>query len=161
MPKVGNVDRDDLTELRLKYFDVDIINNSNQSIELDIEITIHFDEKRTLVSETKFNEKLNELKEPKTDYFGISIPDISGFVGPNLHINVEDRDSSLFIEREKIRGEKCAILIPQKSTEKDAFLKEIFIVSDGSFTIKGEVIVRSDDFTEGYLKKNIEYEIKE
>jgi len=158
-PHLGLSETKEFEELQLKYFDIDIVNHSNHSIDLDVEMIIYFDDTRTLISETTLLKEFDKNKPKKNNEFGVVIPDLSGIRGPNFHIDTIEKEESVFIERLKLRNEKFAINIPQMATEKNIFLQELLLIEDDSFIIQGELIIRSDDFTEGILKKKIEFKV--
>ena len=53
-----------------------------------------------------------------------------------------------------MRQEKSAVNLAQAQTEKDIFCKSLFALHDNPVITNLEVVIRSDDFTEGPLVKS-------
>ncbi|PXY01389.1 hypothetical protein DF185_07855 [Marinifilum breve] len=158
IPVVRNCTTDDLSFYDLRYFDIDLVNRSNKSIDLDIEMKIFFSGEPTIISEERLKKKLPK-KESLSSYTNYSFSSVAAdTLAFKLRLNVVEYDEYIFVERTKMRFEKCAISIPQESLERNVFLKELVLV-EKPYSIKGEVIIRSDEFTSGLLKKEFEYKI--
>ena len=158
-PYWGITENKELKLLKLKYFDIAIENTSTHSIDFDVEMNVFFGIGIKIISESTLVKELNKQKKQEIGIFGITMPNISEIMPYNFHIHVVERANSVSIKRTKLRNEKTAINIPQKSVEKDIFQQELLIIAEGSYSISAEIIIRSDDFTEGTLTKKIELKI--
>lgn len=159
-PYYGITDTKELNQYRVKYFDIKIENTSNRSIDLDVEMNVFCGDDYTITTERTLLEKLNRQNTPKTNRFGMVIPDFSMLRSVNSHVDTTENRDSIFIKLTKLRQQKFALNIPQKSTEKDIFQQEIVLLNDSLSTIKAEVVVRSDDFSAGVMKQEIELKIE-
>lgn len=78
---------------------------------------------------------------------------------PNLHINAQETETEFVVSRVPIKN-KTAITLPQRSKEEDAFCQSILLIDNKSDDIKAEIIIRSDDFNDGAIIKELTFEIK-
>ena len=135
--------------LELKYIDVEIANNSNKSIDLEAEIKIFKADGFVLITEPELERKLRKKSGSTSIGFGIE-----SIQPPNLHISYSDEYDHIFLERNCL-GRKSAISLAQHSIEKDVFCQFLFVLEEEPQEIFAELILRSDDFTNGPLKKEI------
>jgi hypothetical protein len=147
---------DDINITDKNYFDLCIENKSSKSIGFDIEMKIFFDDIPTVRSKDSIKESII-IPKPGSR-FGVQTfynPQI-----PNFDLSIEEEENYLYIRRTKRINEEYAVRISQNSKKDNVFFKELILNARDNFTLKAEVIIRSDDFKDGPLKINIEEEIK-
>jgi hypothetical protein len=110
-----------------------------------------------VLSELDFKKELREQnRERKTSSF---LPEIY-FEQPlisNFNIDITETSSELIISRNPIKN-RTAVTLPQNSKQKDVFDQSIILLENQKNCIKGEVTIRSDDFLDGALVKEITFE---
>ncbi len=164
-PCSGRSTNEKISKTNLKYFDINIENQSNQSIDLDVEMKVFKGDNYYLLSEREVWDILSSRKEEGLSAYS---GDILRYSPPKIEIpphsfdtHIERHDSYLSISRSKTKFQKTAIQLSQLDIERDVFHKTLFIVSEQPVKIAVEVIIRSDDFIEGPLieKFEIDYPI--
>tara|TARA_R110001592_G_scaffold97539_4_gene279423 strand:+ start:398 stop:1432 length:1035 start_codon:yes stop_codon:yes gene_type:complete len=145
-------------ELDLKYLDIRIENLSNKSIDLDVEMKVGKGNNFHLMSERDIWDELRRKNLKGLGAYNASFQSISAQISDSPPIsfctNIEENDSYLIISRSKMKFEKTAIRLSQSDFEKDVFCQNLFVLCEQPTKIDIEVIIRSDDFTEGpFLKK--------
>lgn len=145
-------DNDELSKWDLKYIDIKITNHSNKSIDFDVEMKVFKGNGFELISEDELKKELKKTRK-KSIGFGIDFEMIQPQIN-NLHIDFKDEEEFVFISRNSL-ARKTAISLPQNSSEKDIFCQHLFVLEKDEHEIKAELIIRSDDFTEGLLKKEL------
>lgn len=151
----GTTDNDEIINLDIKYIDVKITNQSNKSIEFDIEMKVFKSDKYGLISEDELIKELKKNRKKKSNGFGIDF----GVIQPqimNLHIDFNEKEDFVIISRNSL-AKKTAINLAQNSSESDIFCKHLFVLGEGANEIKAELTIRSDDFTEGTLIKELTF----
>lgn len=159
-PYFGLSDTEELKQLKLRFFDIQIENTSNRSIDLDVEMKIFRADNYKIVPERTILEEFD--KHHSTQQYsglGFRMPHISGMRSINFHIDVDELSDYIFIKRTKLRQQKFALNIPQKSYEKDIFYQGLVLIGESSGSIKAELVIRSDDFSSGVLRQMIELKI--
>ncbi|RXM41696.1 hypothetical protein, partial [Flavobacterium sp. YO64] len=155
---VGKPSSEEVNKWNANYLDLKLINKSNKSIDLDIEIFIKKSEEYTILLEEDF---LREIKKAENDqkqknYFSpINYSD--NFVLGNLHINAEENKTEFIVERNQLKN-KFAITLKQNSVCENVFHQSIIVLEKKPNIIEAKVIIRSDDFTNGAFIKNITFE---
>lgn len=140
----------DLSGLEIKYIDLEILNNSNRSIDFEVEMKVYKGDGFVLISETDLKSVL--IKQKKSSHpFSI---DIEMIQTPNLLVSFKDEKDHILITRNKF-ARKTAISLPQHSNETDIFCQHILVLEEEPHEIKAELIVRSDDFVNGPLKREL------
>jgi len=135
--------------LDIKYLDVKITNQSNKSIEFDIEMKVFKSEDYGLISEDELIKELRKKQKKKNSGFGIDFKVIQPKL-INLHIDYIEKDNFVIISR-NVFAKKTAINLAQNSLESDIFCQHLFVLGDNADEIKAELTIKSDDFTEGSL----------
>lgn len=136
----------------LKYIDIDIENISNKSIEFDVEMTIIKTDGIDFITAFDLKREIDEKKQ-KNSTFGMLIKPI---INPML-LDIELINTNpAIVRRTKLRSEKNAISLQQNSKESDIFFKELILLNSPDIkSLDAEIIIRSDDFTQGILKKTV------
>lgn len=132
---------------KLRYIDIVVTNKSHKSIGFDAEMKIFNNGRQTIFTKKAIKENFAIPKQG-------NIYDIQHFHSPqipNFEIDVEETQDFSRIERTKNRGQQYSITIPQGSYYENIFLQEFIINPNVEDLIKGEIILRSDDFIEGPL----------
>ena len=146
----GITKNDELAGLNIKYIDIKI---SNKSIAFDVEMKVFKNENYVLIPEDKLLTELENYKKNEDNGFIINY----GILQPklmNLHVDFQEKDNFVKIERNRL-AKKTAINLAQNSSESDIFCQYLFVIGDNFDEVKAELIIRSDDFTEGFLMKNL------
>jgi len=157
-PYKGVPKDDDLSNLGLQYIDLSIENLSNQSIFLDLELKVYKGKNFSLFSEEEFRKELAKQKGKNSGSFVVNTPAIEL---PNFHINFKSYDNYVYLSLTKMRFEKTALDLSQKSVEKDVFGQYLLLFEEKPNIIELEVVIRSDDFTEGIWKKKFKLDNKD
>lgn len=157
-PKISLTTNSELSNMNIKYLDLDIENTSNQSIDLNIEMKITKENSFDIVTETEFikemRAKLYREKQARS-LLGIGHIDIAPI---NIPLNTYTQETEDYFKIERLpRNHKSAIIIPQNSTYNDVFLQSIILFSNSDNLIEAQVIIRSDEFSDGALKKLIKF----
>jgi hypothetical protein len=159
------IDDDYYSEINLKYFDISIENISNKSIEFDIEMTVFHGETSKIIPEHELRKKLQEDRVPEYNHYGLFKPNLTGIISSNLSFITEEKENGILIKPRMLNSRNFDFCLAQNSKDQDVFQQELVIVELDSKATKtdsifAEVIIRSDDFTEGLLKKRIEVKIE-
>lgn len=133
----------------VQYIDIEIINTSNKSIDFDVEMKVYRGNDFILMSEPQLKKA---LKIHKTE--SIMGHNIGMIQPPNFHVSITEDEEYILVHRNKLTR-KTAISLPQHSNERDVFCEYLFVVQNEKHEIRAEVIIRSDAFTEGPLKKEL------
>jgi hypothetical protein len=140
----------------LKYFDISLENISNKSIELDIEMKVYKSSGYKLLCDTDVINEIRKKKPKQTNIFGHVIPEIDMPV-IDFHVDYQDFSDYIIVSRIKHRNQTVDIRLPQKSIEPDVFYKKILVIREKEESIRADVIIRSDDFSDGILTQTIEF----
>jgi hypothetical protein len=151
-PYFGITDNEEIINWNIKYLDIKITNQSNKSIDFDVEMKVYKSENYELITEDELVKELKSKRKKKNNGFGIDFEIIQTQVN-NLHVNIEEKANFMIISRNSL-AKKTAIILAQNSSESDIFCKSIFAIGDNFDEIKAELTIRSDDFTEGALIKD-------
>jgi len=143
---------DELSKLDIEYIDIKIINHSNKSIDFDVEMKVFKGNGYNIIPKDELKRELMKTRK-KSISLGIDFEMIQPQI-INFHIDVKDEDDYVFITR-NILARKTAISLPQNSSETDIFNQHLFVLEKEEHEIKAELIIRSDDFTEGLLIKEL------
>ena len=144
----GTIDNDDFSGLYARYFDISIENGSNQSLNVEVEMKVFKGENVKLVSD--YDLRLKLIKPQVSEYM---MPEFYSPILPPFNTSIEDSPDSLIITRNGNPG----INISQNSIEKYVFDKQLLILGKESASVRADVTIRSDDFTEGALFKSLEF----
>lgn len=151
VPYIQKSGDDELTELGLDYVDIEIRNNSLKSIDFDVQMKIFKVQGLNIVSENVLLKKLEEQRhesERRNNPYGMILPTALGF---SMDVSMTEDDNFFLVTRDKRRGERTALSISQHDNFRDVFCCNSIILTETAVVLKGEIIVRSDDFTEGVL----------
>lgn len=151
----GTTNNDEIAKWDIKYLDVKITNQSNKSIEFDVEMKVFKSEDYGLISEDELTKELKKKQKKKSSDFGIDFEAIRPPI-MNLHVDYEEKDNFVIITRNSL-AKKTAINLAQNSSESDIFCQHLFVLEDKADEIKAEITIRSDDFTEGSLIKELTF----
>ena len=143
---------DELSKLDIEYLDIKITNQSNKSIDFDIEMRVFKGDGYALVSEDEIKKELKKSRK-KSSVFGFDIEMTQPQIN-NMHIDFKEEEEFVFIARNSL-ARTTAISLPQNSSEEDIFCQHLFVVENEAHEIMAELIIRSDDFTEGLFKKKL------
>jgi predicted HTH transcriptional regulator len=154
IPIVVNSTDEELSSLNIKCLDIKIINNANKSIDFDVEMTLFKGNGYALVSEFDFKKELAGIGRKNS-----IIPEINFKLiqAKSFDFDISESDTELKIIRNPVRS-RTAITLAQNSFEPDVFGQNIILLQDKSNLIRAEIVIRSDDFIEGALKKEICFE---
>jgi hypothetical protein len=151
----ATTDNDEIVNWNIKYLDIKITNKSNKSIEFDIEMKVFKSENYGLISEDELVKELKKKQKKKSSGFGIDFEVIQPQM-MNLNVNYKENDNSVIISRNSL-AKKTAINLAQNSSESDIFCQYLFVLGDNFDEVKAELTIRSDDFTEGPLIKELTF----
>jgi hypothetical protein len=145
---LGIIDNEKLPNCNVNYLDIKLINNSVKSLDFDIEIAIPKSPNYLIISESVL---LNTIKEDKVNNYDYFIPKIAPFDFNNNH----EVDNDCYVIKKSKNNRKAAMSLAQNEFEKDIFSQSIIIIWNNYEEIKSTLIIRSNDFTEGQLKKEL------
>lgn len=163
-PIILKSDDELLSEYNLSCIDIKIENKSNKSIGLDeIELIIDKTNDLTVITKTEARKSIKKLEQDKDEFTGpfkFNIPTIEteiDFFGDD----VVEEGNRYIITKGKLRTETYVLTLPQKGIRDSIFNKSIIIIADKeTYTLDVEVIIRSDDFTEGTFRKKFKLKIE-
>lgn len=136
--------------LGLRCIDVSIENRSNQSIELEYEMKIFKSDCITYFNEDFIRRKINEISQNKSFFKSLSI------IPSRFEYSYNETNDLISLSR----SINPKIFLSQKEKFEFIFGKYLFFdLNEGTCKIKGEIIFRSDDFTEGPLIKKFNISI--
>lgn len=149
----GITDNDKIVNFNINYLDIKITNQSNKSIGFDIEMKVFKDSNYNLISESELIKvkKKEKKKSSRLFDFEIILPQAM-----NLQVDYEENENFVIISRNSL-AKKTAINLAQNSSESDIFHQHLFVLGDNFDEIKAELTIRSDDFTEGLLIKELTF----
>lgn len=134
-------------------FDLSIKNIFNKSITFDIEVKIYFNEGYRVMKLFDYERSKKTTNNYKFDY---RAPEFDSTL---LNISFSIDHECDVIKRNRMRNEKGAIKIPQNDEIVNVFLEEIVIFKREPTVLFAEVIIRSDDFLDGSLRKGMSFEL--
>jgi hypothetical protein len=105
-----------------------------------------------LIAEDELIDELKKTKKKNTG-FGFDFEMIQPRI-TNMHIDFREEDEYVFISRNSL-ARKTAVSLSQNLSEMDIFCQHLFVLEKEAHEIKAELIIRSDDFTEGLLMKEL------
>lgn len=149
----GTTDNKEIINWDIKYIDIKITNQSNKSIDFDVEMKVFKKENCGLISEDELIKELKEKQKKKSNGFGISFEVIQPQI-MNLHVDYQEKENYIVISRNSL-AKKTAISLPQNSSENDIFCKHLFVLGEDADEIEAVLTIRSDDFTDGSLVKEL------
>ncbi|WKB82336.1 ATP-binding protein [Cellulophaga lytica] len=155
---IKSVNQETLKGLNLSYLDIDISNISNKSIEFDIEMKIYKNEKYMIISESKLLKEIKKKEINERTIFENNLETTEISLKPQ-YLNFREDDNYIIVERNNYQ-KKAAIDLAQNSSERNVFGQNLIIQGFDFNEVKAEIIIRSDDFTEGYFKKNVKFNEK-
>lgn len=148
-------DNEKIAKWDIKYIDLKIINESNKSIDFDIEMKVFKNDYYELISEDELEKEINKKNRKKSNGFGGNFELIQPQL-MNFNINFQEKEDYFLISRNG-KFNKTAISLAQNSSENDIFCKHLFILTKDADEIKAELTIRSDDFTEGSFVKELTF----
>jgi hypothetical protein len=151
---------DIISDFNLNFFDVKIENRSSKSIGFDIELKIRKTEGLIVLTSYDAKIELRRLQQEANSVItrsglgSIYYPELNPF---NISIdNIEDHFiATLMLLRDKTNS----VILNQKSKDESIFNKEIILITTAPVTVSGEIVLRSDSFTEGPLIKEFSLSI--
>lgn len=146
-------DDDELSKWDIKYLDIKIINQSNKSIDFDVEMKVFKGNGYSLISENELKKELRDKAREKSNGFGLDFEVVQTPLY-NMHIDFKEADDYVLISRNSL-AKRTAIILSQNSSEKDIFCHHLYVLEEEPHEIKAELIIRSDDFTEGLLVREL------
>ena len=149
----ANTDNEEIAQWDIKYIDIKIINESNKSIDFDIEMKVFKNGHYELISEDELIKERKRKKRKESNGFGVDF-EILQPLAMNLHLDFQEKEDYFLISRNSL-AKKTAINLAQNSSENDIFCKHLFVLTKHADEIKAELTIRSDDFTEGSLVKEL------
>lgn len=132
----------------LYYIDFDILNKSNKSIEIEIELRIKREDAYGLVSENELEEKMREDDRMNNGY----LSQISTTSNIFSFYNLTREENYVIIS---FTGKP--IRLSQNSIEREIFSRNLIILFGDVDKVNAKVIIRSDSFTKGALRKKITF----
>lgn len=139
-------EKKEFSNLPLNCLEVSIENTSNKSIELEVEMKIFKMNGLKIFSEFDLLTFAQEQKHREANIN--SLLHINPIIN-NFRINIDELEEYYHVISDKIK-------LAQNDTENDIFDQYVFIKQKERKEIEMELIVRSDDFTEGVLIKRFE-----
>ena len=158
VPHYGKPSSEEMAKWNVNYLDLKLINKSNKSIDLDIELFIKKSDEFTILLEEHFLREIKkvEYSQKQNNYFS-PINSSDHFVLGNLHIDAQENQKEFIVQLNQLKN-KFAITLKQNSVYEDIFQQCIIILGNKANIIQAKVIIRSDDFTNGAFIKNITFE---
>ncbi|WP_281632493.1 AlbA family DNA-binding domain-containing protein [Flavobacterium luteolum] len=159
IPNAGKPSSAEMDRWDVNYIDLKLINKSNRSIDLDVEIFIKKSDQYTIILEEHFLRKIKKVEnsqKPKNYLSPINYSDT--FVLGNLNINAKENQTEFIVQLNQLKN-KFAINLKQNSACEDIFDQSIIVFGNKAEIIEAKVIIRSDDFTDGAFSKIISFKM--
>jgi hypothetical protein len=139
-------------KISVKTLDLEIENLSNKSIDFDIVMKVYKNDNIGFLSYYDFQ----KLQSKDSGLMAVK-PGIL----PNFRVNTEEKNEYFEVSRTIFQNQKTSCSIAQNETINEVFEKEFMVVSQKPGTIDLEIIVRSDEFSDGAMIHNftIDYEL--
>lgn len=148
----GTPDDIEIPKNTLKYVDLKVTNKSNKSIDFDIEIKFQQNKKCPIVLRSEFIYDFNKSQRKDSSHFAYYTPT---FPYENFNVDFKEYEDYVIISRNIRPQKKSAITLKQHSIMGDIFFQELLVLNLDVEEINAEVTIRSDDFTEGPLVKEL------
>lgn len=145
-------DDDEVSSYDLDCVDVSIENVSTRSINLDVEMKVFTSEDNIqIIPEHDFKKELRESINEKRRTDGIEL--IPHYLMPSISLSVFTQrfDGYLVASLNRRLGEDTPVMISQSDRREFVFEKSLLVLATQTGEVKGEVTIRSDDFSEGPL----------
>lgn len=142
--------------ISFKHLDIDIENKSNKSIRFHIEMILKKNNSCVITTTPDLEEKLNQINEVEDMRGAPPIFDIDDFKAPlftSLQVGIKDEDSEMKIWNRK------EISLPQNQSSHLIFGKSLVAFGNAGQEIYGQIILRSDEFVDGALLKELKFKI--
>lgn len=147
-------ENEEYSDLNLRYIDINISNLSNKSIDLNVEMKIYKNDTQTIIYEEDFQREMQRQEWEKNDNMLTRSFSPTAFI--NLHTSSKEDENQITILL-NTRNQKSAITLNQNSKEFDIFCQNLLVFSKEKINLEGELIIRSDDFTEGALIEKLNF----
>lgn len=144
-----------ISDFDVRYIDVKIINKSNKSINFDVEMEVYGKKEHRLISKKDLVLELQKNKQKENTGFRFDVQIKQPYI--DFHINFKEKDDFIIISRNNIHRHTAAVSISQNSYETDVFNEYLFVLNKETNQINAKIIIRSDDFTEGPIIKELTF----
>lgn len=137
----------------LPFLDMHISNNSNKSINMDVEMEIKKSDSYNLITRTDIRRLIQQMENEKSSFgMGHTPMEI-----PSLHVFMKEKEVEYIVSRNAFKKD-FPITLYQHQKEEFIFSKYIFIDKEENQEVSIKVTIRSDDFVEGPIVQ--EYNIR-
>lgn len=158
IPIIGKPSDSVMNKWDVKYLDLKLVNKSNKSIDIDVQISLKKSQDYGIILEEDFLREIQQ-KENQQRKSNLLMSTVN-FINPissNIYINSKENETQFIVELNQIKH-KFALTLPQNSVNEDIFLQSIILLEESSNLIEAEVLIRSDDFTKGALTTKLTFE---
>jgi hypothetical protein len=133
----------------IKHLQIDVLNVSNTSIDIDVEVKVYNNRGVSAECAQDLEHKLYKGRKDNSlmAYSGNFVPSPFIFVDTNVNFN-KYANHSIYEIMPK-RGTHTSLRVKQKGKQTDIFNGQIALVFSRPTEVKIEIIVRSNDFTDG------------
>ena len=152
-------DDDDLYRTKFRHLRIDAINNSNKSIDFDVEIRIAKSQEYEVMLTQEVEKNIYQEKRDAEDTSGFFRGLSYNIAPPSIFLDkhvehTSDLGYDVF-SRSPERFKTIAVSVKQNSETRDIFNNQIAISFKNPAEVPLEIIARSDDFLEGPLIQKI------
>lgn len=158
---VAKSNEDIISDFNLYFLDVKIDNTSSKSIGFDIELKIRKTEDLIVLTLFDARAELRRLQQEansvitRTGFGSLYYPELNP-----LNISIDKTEDYFIATLMLLRDKANSVILSQKSKDESIFNKEIIIIATASLTVSGEIVLKSDSFTEGPLIKKFSIPIE-
>jgi hypothetical protein len=147
---------DELNYLGLDCIEIEVKNNSAKSVDFDVQMKIFKVEGLDIVPENVLQKQIEEQRheeQKRKNPYSMILPTALGF---SMDVSISDEEGFFLVTRDKRRGDRTAVSIPQNDSYRNVFCCNAIILTEKTVSLKGEIIIRCDDFVRGALVKTFD-----
>jgi len=155
----ASFDDNELFKTKFRHLRIDAVNNSNKSIEFDVEIRIAKSRDYRVMLTQEVEKNIHQAKRDREETRGfMGIPSYN-IAPPSIFLDMHvehsyDNNYDVFT-RTPERFKTIAVTVKQNSETRDIFNNQIAISFRNPSEVPLEIIARSDDFLEGPLIQKV------
>ncbi|TDQ28141.1 AlbA family DNA-binding domain-containing protein [Zeaxanthinibacter enoshimensis] len=150
-PIIG-IPKKEFYDIGLRYLDIEIVNTSNKSIEFEVELEVYKSDDHLLITEKEMGQILRENHQNSISIFGASGPFID--VTDPFFTSKDNGDSIILSD---LRAAQYRLA--QRDSITDVFNQNLLLRVKRMKPVRGKIIIRSDDFTDGILEMDLTFDI--
>jgi hypothetical protein len=151
---IDKSDEEIISDYNLDFIDVIVENNSSKSIGFDLELRIKKTGGLKILTTYDARTEIRRIQQQANNvitgsgFRPLYYPEINP-----LNISIKETQDHYIATLVLLRDRINTVILSQKSADQAVFNREIIILAESQMIISGEIILKSDSFTEGPLIK--------